>query len=218
MAEGSCVWPGLQPSPAGSLRPPWWRGGKEPACQWREVGVIPGSGRPPGEGNGSPLQYSCLESSMDRGAWWAAYSPWRCKRVRHHGATKQQHQEVNVKPSRTQLLLFRSHASLIYCGNLDTGVESIPARTPESTVLSNPVYFSLTAQTSDPLEKEPATHPVCLQGNFHGQRSLAGSGPWDSPGKNTRVACHLCIHLLVLLWHNHFCSNPALFFGVQDVK
>ena len=32
---------------------------------------IPGSGRSPGEGNGSPLQYSCLENPMDRGAWWA---------------------------------------------------------------------------------------------------------------------------------------------------
>ena len=32
---------------------------------------IPGSGRSPGEGNGNPLQYSCLENSMDRGAWWA---------------------------------------------------------------------------------------------------------------------------------------------------
>ena len=34
-------------------------------------GVIPGLGRAPGEGNGNPLQYSCLENSMDRGAWWA---------------------------------------------------------------------------------------------------------------------------------------------------
>ena len=32
---------------------------------------IPGLGRSPGEGNGYPLQYSCLENSMDRGAWWA---------------------------------------------------------------------------------------------------------------------------------------------------
>ena len=32
--------------------------------------VIPGSGRSPGEGNGNPLQYSCLENPMDRGAWW----------------------------------------------------------------------------------------------------------------------------------------------------
>ena len=37
----------------------------------RNVGSIPGSGRSPGEGNVNPFQYSCLENSMDRGAWWA---------------------------------------------------------------------------------------------------------------------------------------------------
>ena len=37
----------------------------------RDTGLIPGSGRSPGEGNDTPLQYSCLESPMDRGAWWA---------------------------------------------------------------------------------------------------------------------------------------------------
>ena len=37
----------------------------------RDAGSIPGSGRFPGEGNGNPLQYSCLENPMDRGAWWA---------------------------------------------------------------------------------------------------------------------------------------------------
>ena len=37
----------------------------------RDLGLIPGSGRSPGEGNGNPVQYSCLENSMDRGAWWA---------------------------------------------------------------------------------------------------------------------------------------------------
>ena len=36
-----------------------------------DPGSIPGSGRSPGEGNGNPLQYSCLENPMDRGAWWA---------------------------------------------------------------------------------------------------------------------------------------------------
>ena len=48
--------------------------GKESACSgdlvW-SLGPIPGSGRSPAEGLGNPLQYSCLESSMDRGAWWA---------------------------------------------------------------------------------------------------------------------------------------------------
>ena len=37
----------------------------------RNVGSVPGSGRYSGGGNGNPLQYSCLENSVDRGAWWA---------------------------------------------------------------------------------------------------------------------------------------------------
>ena len=45
--------------------------GKESACNAGDLGSIPGSERSPGEGNGYPLQYSCLENPMDRGAWWA---------------------------------------------------------------------------------------------------------------------------------------------------
>ena len=45
--------------------------GKESACNVVDRGLIPGSGRSPGEGNGNPLQYSCLENPMDREAWWA---------------------------------------------------------------------------------------------------------------------------------------------------
>ena len=37
----------------------------------RDAGLIPGLGRSPGEGNSNPLQYSCMENSMDKGAWWA---------------------------------------------------------------------------------------------------------------------------------------------------
>ena len=44
---------------------------KASACNVGDLGSIPGSGRSPGEGNGNPLQYSCLENLMDRGAWWA---------------------------------------------------------------------------------------------------------------------------------------------------
>ena len=39
----------------------------------RDLGSIPGLGRSPGEGNGNPLQYSCLENPMDRGAWWGVH-------------------------------------------------------------------------------------------------------------------------------------------------
>ena len=45
--------------------------GKGSACSAGDLGSIPGSGRSPGEGNGNPLQSSCLENSRDRGAWWA---------------------------------------------------------------------------------------------------------------------------------------------------
>ena len=57
--------------------------GKESACKAEDLGLIPEFGRSPGEGNGNPLQYSCLENSMDRGARQAIV----------HGVTK----------SRTQL-------------------------------------------------------------------------------------------------------------------
>ena len=50
------------------LAPVWLRAS---ACNKGTLGLIPGSGRSPGEGNGNPLQYSCLENSMDGGVWWA---------------------------------------------------------------------------------------------------------------------------------------------------
>ena len=45
--------------------------GEESACNAGDLDSIPGSERSPGEGNSNPLQYSCLENPMDRGAWWA---------------------------------------------------------------------------------------------------------------------------------------------------
>ena len=59
---------------------PGGSGGKEFVCNARDPGSIPGSGRPPGEGNGNSLQYSCLENPKDRGGWQAAV----------HGITKSQ--------------------------------------------------------------------------------------------------------------------------------
>ena len=50
---------------------PQWLSGKESACNAGDLGLIPGSGRSPGEGNGNPLQYFYLENPMDRGAWQA---------------------------------------------------------------------------------------------------------------------------------------------------
>ena len=59
---------------------------KESACSGGDPGLIPGSGRCPGEGNSNPLQYSCLGNPMDRGAWWATV--YGITRVRHNLVTK----------------------------------------------------------------------------------------------------------------------------------
>ena len=79
--------------PGGGL--PWWLSGKEsPAIQ--EHGLFPLLGRSPGEGNGNPLQDSCLGNPMDRGAWWATV----------HGVAKEvdMTQQLNNSPRETVLL------------------------------------------------------------------------------------------------------------------
>ena len=62
----------------------------------RDTGSIPGSGRSPGEGDGNPLQDTCLENSMDRGAWWATI----------HRSTilysYQQHLRISISPQSCQ--------------------------------------------------------------------------------------------------------------------
>ena len=50
---------------------PWWLSSKQSACNAGDAGSITGSGKSPGEGKGNPLQYSCLENPMDKGALWA---------------------------------------------------------------------------------------------------------------------------------------------------
>ena len=64
--------------------------GKESACNAGDPDSIPGSGRSSGEGNGNPLQYSCLENPTDRGAWWPT----------DHGVTKSQTQLTNTNSTK----------------------------------------------------------------------------------------------------------------------
>ena len=71
---------------------------KSSACNAGDLGLIPGSGRSPGEGNGNPLQYSCLEKLMDRGAWQTIVSG--VTRVGHDLATKN-HQALSSPCSQS---------------------------------------------------------------------------------------------------------------------
>ena len=67
---------------------------QESACKAGDLGSIPGLGRNPGEGNGNPVQYSCLGSPMDSGV--ARYSPWGCK---ESDTTEQlNHQHIPLHP------------------------------------------------------------------------------------------------------------------------
>ena len=75
---------GVSGSPGGSVS-------KETACSAGDPGAVPGSGRPPGEGNGNPLQYSCLENPKDRGAWQATV----------HGVARVRHDLLNKPPPLT---------------------------------------------------------------------------------------------------------------------
>ena len=69
-----------------------------------DPGSIPGSGRSPGEGNGNPLQYSCLENPMDRGAWWATVHGVAKSRTRLRDFTSTSHHSVMDSSSRNKQL------------------------------------------------------------------------------------------------------------------
>ena len=72
----------------------WWLSGKESICQCRILlGSTPGLGRSPAEGNGNPLQYSCLENPMDQGAWQGTVHS--VTRVRHDLGTNHHHRWRN---------------------------------------------------------------------------------------------------------------------------
>ena len=68
---------------------PWSVSGKKSAYNAGNTGLIPGSGRSPGEGNGNPFQYSCLGNLLNRGSWQAIVLGVE-KRVRHDLTTKEQ--------------------------------------------------------------------------------------------------------------------------------
>ena len=68
-----------------------------------EVGSIPGSGRPPGVGNGNPLQYSCLENPLGRGAWWATV----------HGVAKSPRQLNMRAHTHTPIVILQSFRAVV---------------------------------------------------------------------------------------------------------
>ena len=87
---------------------PKWLSGKESVCQVGDVGLIPRSGRSPGEGSGYPLQYSCLGNPMDRGAWQATVLG--SQNVRHDLVTNRQ-QCVHIESTAKYYIRIKSHVT-----------------------------------------------------------------------------------------------------------
>ena len=101
---------------------------KESACNAGDLGSMPGSGRSPEEGNGSPLQYSCLENSRDRGNW----------QVIVHGVAKRQH---NRMTNTFTGMLYHEILSLnisylwLLCGSV---VKNLPANAGDMGSIPDP--------------------------------------------------------------------------------
>ena len=78
---------------------------KVSACNAEDQGSIPGLGRSPGEGNGNPLQYSCLENPMNGGAWWATVHRVAESRLHFHFLSYRYHYCSKVKVAQSYLAL-----------------------------------------------------------------------------------------------------------------
>ena len=116
---------------------------------------IPGSGRSPAVGNGNPFWSSCLENSMDRGAWW----------VMVHGLTKESAHDWVTEQAHIILLL---SFVVYYMFGLPGG------SCGKESVCSTEDLGSINLLERSPGERKWLPTPVFLPREFHGQRSLAG--------------------------------------------
>ena len=126
---------------------------KNPPVDAEDVGLIPGSGRSPGEGNGNPLQYSCLENSMDRGAWQATVC----------GVAKSWTRLNESLPS----VCMNIRGVPRWCG----GKESTHQCRRRKWCGFHTWFGKI------PWRRKWSPTPVCLPGKLHGQSSLVGYSP-----------------------------------------
>ena len=129
--------------------------GKESACNAGDLGSIPGSGRSPGEGNGNPLQYSCLENLMDRGAWRATV----------HGVTRVGHDLATKLPTILGPSLVAQRVKCLpamWETRFHPWIGKIPRRRK-----CDPLWYS------------------CLENPTGRERSLVGYSPWGCKDSDT---------------------------------
>ena len=108
---------------------------KESSCNTGDLGLIPGSRTSPGEGNGNPLQYSCLENPMNRGAW----------QVTVHGVTRVR-RNLATKPPPHHLIVFESEIAnkyISYSHNIGTIIMRIIMNHITLCLLYKPYWTNL---------------------------------------------------------------------------
>ena len=143
--------------------------GKESACNAEDPSSVRGLGRSPGGGNGKPLQYSCLENSMHRGAWRATV----------HGVTESDTTERLTHTHTQTNSVFDVH--VLYKCIIPYGLPKW-LRGKETAChckRHRRCRFDSVGQ-GDPSEEAMATHISILAGKSHGQRSLADYSPWHN--------------------------------------
>ena len=163
---------------------------KESACNVGDLGSIPGFGRSPGEGKGNPLQYSCLENSMDR-AWWAAVhmvaeldmTEWLSLSLSIYIYTHTPQLSWPWEPIQTQKLDWWRFKHQTY----RTGyMERFPwwLSDKESACQCKKCRFNPWVEKIPWRRKWQAT-PVFLSGKSYGQRSVEGYSPWGHKESDT---------------------------------
>ena len=146
------------------------------------MGLIPGSGRCPGGGNGNPLQYSFLGNPMDRGAWWTAYSSWGSN---ESDMTEHVHIAVTVPTIFTSINFshpFSFASILCFLCFLYFMILQLESKDKLQVIVWLALVF-VHVYVLSRLSPVRLLWPCELQPS----RLLC---PSDSPGKNTGVGCH----------------------------
>ena len=151
--------------------------GKESAYNAGNPGWIPGLGRSPGGENDNPLQYSCLENSMDRGAWWATVHGVAKSWTRLRDCHTHTHTHTHTHSCFTMLCYFQLYSTVI-----QTYICTYVSIYSFSYSFLLCQVTSVMSDSVGPRRWQPTRLPH----------------PWDSPGKKTGVGCHFLLQCMIV--------------------
>ena len=135
-----------------------WHSGKQSTCQAGNEGSVPGSGRSPGKGHDTPLQYSCLENPMDRGAWRAAVPRVAKSRTRLNWPSTQESDAYSIsQPWKSP----HPHKAMNDAGSLGKDYSPrLELTCVRDWIMSLSIVFAMLWGTVSSLPSEPAS-PAC---------------------------------------------------------